>query len=136
LAVALAAPLPVVYAAYFTMGLSVGTVTNAALQMVRLSVSDNFAGRATSAHAFMRTVGLTVGAGLAGGVILATVSRSVTDIASVRAALAGETGALAGQAVVALGSGFTAAHAVSLAVMLGAALVATRLPPVAGDARR
>jgi len=136
LAVALAAPLPVVYAAYFTMGLSVGTVTNAALQMVRLSVSDDFAGRATSAHAFMRTVGLTVGAGLAGGVILATVARSVTDIASVRAALAGETGDLAGQAVVALGSGFTVAHGVSLAVMLAAALVAARLPPIAGDSRR
>jgi MFS family permease len=126
-AVALSAPLPVVYAAYFGMGLSVGTVTNAALQMVRRAVTDNLAGRATSAHAFMRTLGMSVGAGLAGGVILAAVAASVDDIASVRDALAGETTDLAGAATTALGKGFAVAHVVSLAIMVVAVVSVERL---------
>lgn len=130
-AVASSAPLPVVYAAYFTMGMSVGAVTNPALQLVRRAVPDNLAGRATSAHAFMRTLGMSVGAGLAGGVILAAVAASVHDISSVRAALAGETTQLAGEAVTALGGGFAVAHGVSLAIMAVAALIAGRLRPSA-----
>ncbi|MGH8914915.1 MAG: MFS transporter [Acidimicrobiia bacterium] len=126
-AVSFSAPLPVVYATYFAMGLSVGAVTNSALQMVRLAVPDNLAGRATSAHAFLRTLGLSVGAGLAGGVILATVAASVDDVASVRAALAGEVTELAGGAVTALGRGFALAHGVSLAIMVVALLAARRL---------
>lgn len=126
-AVALSAPLPVVYAAYLAMGLSVGTVTNATLQMVRLAVTDNLAGRATSAHAFLRTLGMSVGAGLAGGVILAAVAASVEDITSVRAALAGETTDLAGAATLALGRGFAFAHVVSLAIMVIALIFVERL---------
>jgi hypothetical protein len=109
------------------MGMAVGTVTNAALQMVRLAVPDKLAGRATSAHAFMRTLGMSVGAGLAGGVILATVASSVEDIASVRAALAGETTDLAGVAVAALGRGFAVAHGVSLGIMITAVVITSRL---------
>lgn len=127
LAVASSAPLPVVYAAFYAMGLAVGTVTNASLQILRLAVSDSHAGRATSAHAFMRTVGFSIGAGLSGGVILATVARSVEDIGSVRAALAGEGAELAGNAVVALGDGFAVAHGVSLAIMAVAVVIATSL---------
>jgi MFS family permease len=125
--VAFSAPLPVIYATYFAMGMSVGTVTNVSLQMVRLAVSDNLAGRATSAHAFMRTLGMSVGAGLAGGVILATVSASVEDIGSVRAALAGETSDLAGAAVAALDRGFAVAHGVSLVIMVVAVIAVQRL---------
>jgi MFS family permease len=127
MAVAWQAPLPVVYATYFAMGTSVGSVTNAALQMVRLVAPDNLAGRATSAHAFLRTLGLSVGAGLAGGVILATVAASVGDIGSVRAALAGEATDLAGEAVAALGRGFALAHGVSLGIMVAVVVIATRL---------
>ncbi len=134
-AVAMEAPLPVIYACYFAMGLSVGTVTNICLQMVRLAVSDNLAGRATSAHAFARTVGMSVGAGLAGGVILATVAASLGDISSVREALAGEATGLAGGAAAALARGFTVAHGVSLAIMSVAVVVMFRLisHPGSGD---
>jgi MFS family permease len=117
-AVAFAAPLPVVYATYFVMGSAVGVVTNSALQMVRLAVPSSLAGRATSAHAFSRTVGMSVGAGLAGGVILATVARAVGDVSPVRDALAGDTSALAGAAVTALANGVSLAHAVSLGIMV------------------
>jgi MFS family permease len=117
-AVAFAAPLPVVYATYFAMGAAVGVVTNSALQMVRLAVPSNLAGRATSAHAFSRTVGMSVGAGLAGGVILATVARTVGDVSPVRDALAGDTSALAGGAVDALATGVSIAHAVSFGIMM------------------
>ncbi|MGH8871783.1 MAG: MFS transporter [Acidimicrobiia bacterium] len=130
-AVAFSAPLPIVYTAYVAMGMSVGLVTNSALQMVRLAVPDNLAGRATSAHSFMRTLGVSVGAGLAGGVILAAVSASVGDISSVKAALAGETTESAGEAMKALGVGFAVAHGVSLAIMAVAALIAGRLRPSA-----
>jgi MFS family permease len=121
------APLPVVYACYFAMGMSVGAVTNSAFQMVRLAVADKLAGRATSAHAFLRTVGMSVGAGLAGGVILATVAASVGDIASVREALAGGEADLAGAAATALARGFAIAHGVSLMIMLAAVMVSGRL---------
>jgi MFS family permease len=125
-AVAVDAPLSVVFATYFAMGLTVGAVTNACLQIVRLAVADNLAGRATSAHAFMRTLGMSVGAGLAGGVILAAVASSVSDLSAVRAALAGEATDLAGAAVVALGHGFTVAHAVSLALIAVAVFAVER----------
>jgi MFS family permease len=130
-AVALEAPLPVVYATYFAMGMSVGTVTNICLQMVRLAVPDSLAGRATSAHAFTRTVGMSIGAGLAGGVILATVAAAVGDVSSIRDALAGDPSALGGGAVTALARGFTTAHLVSLGVMTAAAAFALRLSPTA-----
>jgi MFS family permease len=126
-AVSFSAPLPVVYACYFAMGMSVGAVTNSAFQMVRLAVSDNLAGRATSAHAFLRTVGMSVGAGLAGGVILATVAASVGDISSVREALAGAEPDLAGATATALAYGFAIAHGVSLAIMAVAAWMAGTL---------
>ncbi len=126
-AVAFEAPLPVVYAAYFAMGLSVGTVTNVCLQMVRLAVADNLAGRATSAHAFTRTVGMSLGAGLAGGVILATVAAKVGDVSSVRDALAGDAGDLGAATIGALADGFGYAHLVSLVIMAVAAVMAGRV---------
>lgn len=128
--VATDAPLPLVFAAYFIMGTSVGTVTNAALQLVRRVVPDNLAGRATSAHAFMRTMGMSLGAGLAGGVILAVVATRVTNLGQVRGALAGEAAGLAGGAADALGSGFAVAHLGALALMVAAVTVAMRMPPV------
>jgi MFS family permease len=126
-AVAFSAPLPIVYLCYFLMGMSVGTVTNAALQMLRLLVPIDLAGRATSAHAFTRTVGMSIGAGLAGGVILATVAAAVGDVSSVRAVLAGEDTQLAGKAVAALEEGIVTSHMVSLAVMALAVAMAQRL---------
>ena len=134
--VALTAPLPLVYVTYFLMGTAVGAVTNTALQMVRLVVPPNLAGRATSAHAFSRTVGMSVGAGLAGGVILATVARTVGDVSGVRDALAGDTSELAGAAVTALASGVSIAHGVSFGIMLLTLLPLRRLmagPPLTGE---
>lgn len=135
-AVAFAAPLPVIYATYFAMGTAVGAVTNSALQMVRLAVAPSLAGRATSAHAFSRTVGMSVGAGLAGGVILATVARTVGDVSTVRDALAGDTSDLAGAAVDALANGVSIAHAVSLGIMIVTLVPLHRLmtgPPLIGE---
>jgi hypothetical protein len=135
-AVAFAAPLPAVYATYFAMGAAVGVITNSALQMVRLAVPSNLAGRATSAHAFSRTVGMSVGAGLAGGVILATVARTVGDVSPVRDALAGDSSALGGAAVTALAQGVSIAHAVSLGIMVLTVFPMHRLvsgPPLTGE---
>ncbi len=130
LAVAGEAPLPLVFAAYFIMGTSVGTVTNAALQLVRRVVPDNLAGRATSAHAFTRTMGMSLGAGLAGGVILAVVATRLADMSQIRGALAGEATGLAATAADALGSGFAFAHLAALALMLAAVTAAIRMPPI------
>jgi MFS family permease len=135
-AVSFSAPLPVVYACYFAMGMSVGAVTNSAFQMVRLAVADNLAGRATSAHAFLRTVGMSVGAGLAGGVILATVAASVGDISKVREALAGAETDLAGPTATALAQGFSIAHGVSLMIMLTAVMISRRLGSDVENAKR
>jgi hypothetical protein len=118
------------------MGMSVGAVTNSAFQMVRLAVADNLAGRATSAHAFLRTVGMSVGAGLAGGVILATVAASVGDISKVREALAGAETDLAGPTATALAQGFSIAHGVSLMIMLTAVMISRRLGSDVENAKR
>jgi hypothetical protein len=107
--------------------------------MVRLAVPSSLAGRATSAHAFSRTVGMSVGAGLAGGVILATVARTVGDVSPVRDALAGDTSALASEAVSALARGVAIAHAVSLGIMVLTLLPLRRLltgPPFTGEQGR
>ena len=120
------APLPVIYATYFLMGSAVGTVTNSALQLVRRVVPDNLAGRATSAHAFTRTMGMSLGAGLAGGVILGVVSSQVSDIAGIKAALAGEATELAASAAVAVGRGFAVTHLVSLVLMVAAVGISWR----------
>lgn len=121
------APLPMVFASFFLMGTSVGTVTNAALQLVRKAVPSNLAGRATSAHAFLRTMGMSLGAGLAGGVILTVVATRITDISRVRDALAGEGADLAGPAATALAAGYGVAHLVALALMSVAVIVVLRL---------
>jgi hypothetical protein len=67
---------------------------------------------------------MSVGAGLAGGVILATVAAAVGDISSVREALAGSEPDLAGATASALARGFAIAHGVSLAIMAVAAWMA------------
>lgn len=140
LAVTLQAPLPLVFAAFFVMGMSVGTVTNAALQLVRRAVSAGLAGRATSAHAFARTMGMSLGAGLMGGVILAVVATRLGDVSQVREALAGEgVVALAADAAGALSSGYAAAHLVGLALAVTAATIAMRLrsrPIASAEAQR
>lgn len=126
-AVAYEMTLPVVFGFYFLMGASVGTVTNAALQEVRHAAPSNLAGRATSAHAFMRTMGISLGAGLAGGVILAVVAGRLADVSQVREALSGEGADLALAAALALGDGFAFAHAAALGIMLAAVGVVLHL---------
>lgn len=126
--VAFSAPLPLVFAAYFLMGTSVGTITNAALQLVRRVVPAGLAGRATSAHAFLRTMGMSLGAGLAGGTILAVAATRLPDVSDVEAALAGNGGAdLAGPAASALATGFGFAHVAALALVTTGALVGWRV---------
>ncbi|HJQ76293.1 MAG TPA: MFS transporter [Acidimicrobiia bacterium] len=116
-----------VFAAYFLMGVSVGTVTNALLQMLKLNVPRSSAGQATSVFSVARTIGLSVGAGLAGGIILAVVASRLGDVAEVRALLSGETANLGGGAAEALGSGFALAHLVALGLMLAAVAVVISL---------
>ena len=70
---------------------------------------------------------MSVGAGLVGGVILATVAASVGDISSVREALAGGEADLAGATANALARGFSIAHGVSLLIMIIAAWLAGSL---------
>jgi MFS family permease len=129
-AVSTGAALPLVFAAFFLMGTAVGTVTNAALQLVRHAAPSQLAGRATSAHAFLRTMGMSMGAGLVGGVILAVVAGRVPDISRVRDALAGEATDLSGGAAAALADGFALAHLVALGLTLLAAVVAWRTGPI------
>jgi hypothetical protein len=82
---------------------------------------------------------MSVGAGLAGGVILATVARTVGDVSPVRDALAGDTSALAGAAVSALATGVSIAHGVSLGIMILTLVPLHRLltgPPLTGERGR
>ncbi|MGH8874678.1 MAG: hypothetical protein ACRDVM_05425, partial [Acidimicrobiia bacterium] len=73
--------------------------------------------RATSAHAFFRSLGMTFGVALGGAVLLSVVAGRIGDLEPVRLSLAGEEVALAGQAREAISAGYASAHAVAAGVV-------------------
>src|SRR5690606_22911768 len=103
--------------------------------LVRHAAPASLAGRATSAHAFLRTMGMSLGAGLVGGVILAVVAARLPDVSQVRDALAGEATDLAGGAAAALADGFAIAHLVALGLTVLAAVVSWRTDEIPRSSR-
>lgn len=90
LAVTLDSPLPVVLAIMVVAGAGVGLATNAGLTLLRALSDSAEIGRASAAHQFYRNQGFTLGAALAGAVILAVVAGAVGDVDAVRDVLASD----------------------------------------------
>ena len=110
--------LPWLFACYALMGLVIGMTLVSALQLVKQLAPEKSMGKATSSHAFTRTLGFSVGAGLAGGVILGWARLSLADASAVQGALSGAHGALSLGPGQALSQGFALAHLTGFVLML------------------
>ena len=90
LGVALTWPIPVIFGAFFVMGLSIGFVSTAGLTLLQASADDSEMGRVNSAHQFIRTIGITYGVAVGGAILLFVVGNQVGDVEVVREVLGGE----------------------------------------------
>jgi MFS family permease len=114
--------LAIIGTGYFCIGLFVGSITTAALTSLQGYGRSDELGRMNAAHQYMRTVGISTGIALAGGVVLFVVGRRVGDVEAVRQLLAGDEVELDDRAASAIRSGYGWAHAVG-AVLAAIALV-------------
>jgi MFS family permease len=108
---------------YFFAGLFIGAITTSALTSLQGYGSSDELGRMNAAHQYMRTVGISTGIALAGGVVLFVVDRRVGDVEAVRQLLAGDEVELDARAASSIRSGYGWAHAI------GALLAAVALVP-------
>jgi MFS family permease len=115
--------LAVIGTGYFCAGLFIGSITTSALTSLQGHGGTDELGRINAAHQYMRTVGISTGIALAGGVVLLVVSRRVGDVEAVRQLLAGDEVELDARAAASIRSGYGWAHTV------GALVVATALVP-------
>ncbi len=88
--VALTWPIPVIFGAFFVMGVSIGFVSTAGLTLLQASADDSEMGRVNSAHQFIRTIGITYGVAVGGAILLFVVGNQVGDVEVVRDVLGGE----------------------------------------------
>lgn len=130
LLVAIDGPLPLLFAAYFGIGLSIGFISTSGLTLLQGSSTDAEMGRANSAHQFIRTLCITYGVAIGGAILLGFVDFRVGDVEAVRDLLGGEEVVVSEATVDAIADGFAWVHGFSLVVALGclwAALVLRRL---------
>ncbi len=88
--IAVAAPLWLVFAAFFMVGACVGLVSTAGLTLIQVSSEDSEMGRVNAAHQFLRTLAITYGVAMGGAVLLLVVDLRIGDVEIVRDVLAGE----------------------------------------------
>lgn len=129
-AVFFGAPLPLVFAAVFAVGFSIGSVSTPGLTLLQRFSADHEMGRVNAAHQFLRMMASTYGIALAGTVLLLVVQHQLGDAEVVRSVLAGEsTTAVGQQAADAIRDGIaaTAGAAAVLGVLcFGAAILLRR----------
>lgn len=92
MAVALDAPLPLIFALLFGVGCGIGGVATTGVASLQQRIPITEMGRINAAHQFMRTIGITYGVGLAGVVLFGTVERRTGDVEAVRELLSGDSG--------------------------------------------
>ena len=121
LAVVYTDSLAAIGAGYFLAGLCIGAIATAALTILQSYGRSDELGRINAAHQYMRTVGISAGIALAGGVVLFVVGRRVGNVEDVRQLLAGDDVTLDERAADAIRSGYGWAHAVG--ALLGVAAI-------------
>ena len=84
---------------YFVAGVCIGAITTSALTSLQGYGTTDELGRINAAHQYMRTVGISAGIALSGGVVLFVVGQRVGNVESVRQLLAGDQVALDDRAV-------------------------------------
>lgn len=135
-AIALEAPLWVLFGAFFVIGLSIGFVSTAGLTLIQSASDEREMGRVNAAHQFLRTLSITYGVALGGAVLLYVVARRVGDVELIRKVLSGEEVAVAAATGDAVQDGLVwvvVAASVLGVGCLAAALALRRSTPAADD---
>ncbi|MEQ8841004.1 MAG: MFS transporter [Acidimicrobiales bacterium] len=115
------APVPVVYAAFFSLGAGVGMVTSTGAALLQSRTRPAEMGRVTGAHQFLRTIALTLGIAAVGAITLAVVDARTGDIESVRDLLSGDDVAVPVDLLDSISDGYAIAIA-ALAVVVAASI--------------
>ncbi len=124
IAIAVEAPLAVVFVGYFLVGMAIGFVSTAGLTLLQAASDPAEIGRANSAHQFLRTLGITYGVAGGGAVLLLVVDRRVGDVEVVQELLAGEELELGQATRDAVAAGLAWVHVVAAAIGVVCLLVA------------
>lgn len=120
-------PIPVVFAGFFVMGLSIGFVSTSGLTMLQTSAAESEMGRVTSAHQFIRTLCITYGVAIGGAILLLVVDRQVGDVEVVRDALGGDDVTTTRATLDAIRDGLAWVHVFAGVVALGCIWAAVTL---------
>ena len=122
-------PAAVVLGAYFVVGLAVGFISTAGLNLLQASSDPAEMGRTNSAHQFIRTLCITYGVAIGGAVLLFVVDRQAGDVEAVRELLGGDDTDVDPATIDGIRDGFAAVHLFSVAAAVAcvaAALVLWR----------
>ncbi|MGH8927261.1 MAG: hypothetical protein ACRDWH_02830, partial [Acidimicrobiia bacterium] len=115
-----------VFTMAWIVGVGVGILSMAMLNLLYSRSDPNEAGRASAAHQYLRGLFHTYAAAMAGAILLVVVHRRLGDVEAVRRLLAGQS---VGDANVggAVAMGFRVAHVVPLTFAIGGAAMAVAL---------
>ena len=116
LAVSAQAPVPVVAAGFTLVGCGIGSVAVSGLNLLQHRAQDHEMGRVSAAHQFIRTLGFTYGAAVAGLVLFAVVGDRIGDVEAVRDLLSRKGATLSLAAAQALESAYAWALAAAAAL--------------------
>ena len=125
--VAFSWPIPVIFAAFFFMGIAIGFVSTSGLTLLQSAADDSEMGRVNSAHQFVRTICITYGVAVGGAILLFVVDRQIGDVEVVRDALGGEKIETSGPTLDAIRDGLAWVHVFSGIVAVGCVAAATVL---------
>ena len=113
IAIALTWPLGVLFAAFASVGLSIGFVSTAGFTLLQGGSDESEMGRVNAAHQFVRTLCITYGVAIGGAVLLTVVDLRIGDIEVVRDVIAGEDVALGPETEKAIGAGLAWIHVIT-----------------------
>ena len=101
------------------VGMGVGTLAMAMLNLLYSRSDPHEVGRASAAHQYLRNLFLTYATALAGTILLVVVRARVGEVEAIRHLLAGETVAGGDLAAESVSLGFRLAHSVPLTFAVG-----------------
>lgn len=128
IAVAVGAPVGVVYAAFTWLGAGVGMVTSTGAALLQSRTREDEMGRLTGAHQFLRTLAITFGIAIVGAITLAVVESRVRDVEVVRDLLSDDEGVVTSAGVLdAVSDGFAIAIATVAVIVAGSLFSAVHL---------
>ncbi len=127
ISIALTWPLTSLFVALGLIGLAIGLVTTAGINLLQDSSGMAEMGRVTSTHQFIRQVSITYGVALASAILFFVVDRQVGDVEALREVIAGEDVALGVDAKNAIRDGLVWAHLITGTLAIGCLMVGISL---------